>query len=79
MFSGAGTSDSYGAYIDNISLTEVPEPCPVTTGLYGINNFGSETEGYIYHFNPESNAVTIVSGVSNTASNIASYGGMLYL
>ncbi|MBU77195.1 DUF642 domain-containing protein [Pseudoalteromonas sp. SYSU M81236] len=78
MFSGAGTSDSYGAYIDNISLTEVPEPCPVTTGLYGINNFGSETEGYIYHFNPESNAVTIVSGVSNTASNIASYGGMLY-
>ncbi|MCF2899841.1 DUF642 domain-containing protein [Pseudoalteromonas sp. OFAV1] len=77
-FAGAGTSDSVGAFIDNVVVTEVPEPCPVTTGLYGINNFGSETEGYIYHFNPESNAVTIVSGVSNTASNIANYGGMLY-
>ena len=45
-------------------VTEVAEPCAVTTGLYGINNFGSETEGYVYHFNPESSAVTVVAGLT---------------
>ena len=77
-FIGRGSSDSVGALLDNVSLTEVPAPCAVTTGLYGINNFGSETEGYVYHFNPESNAVTVVAGITNTASNIASNEGVLY-
>ncbi|WP_462176751.1 DUF642 domain-containing protein [Pseudoalteromonas gelatinilytica] len=77
-FSGAGTSDSYGAFIDNVVLTEITAPCSVTIGLYGINNFGSETEGYVYHFNPDSSAVTVVAGLTNTASNIASKDEMLY-
>ncbi len=77
-FAGAGDSDSLGAFIDNVSLTELVEPCAVTTGLYGINKFGSETEGYVYHFNPVSGTTTIVSGVTNTASNIASNAGTLY-
>ncbi|KPM79344.1 MULTISPECIES: DUF642 domain-containing protein [Pseudoalteromonas] len=77
-FAGAGTSDSVGAFIDNVVVTEIPAPCAVVTGLYGINNFGSETEGYVYHFNPESSAVTVVAGLNNTASNIASKDGMLY-
>ena len=77
-FTGAGTSDSVGALIDNVVVTEVPEPCAVVTGLYGINNFGSEIEGYVYHFTPESSAVTVVAGLNNTASNIASKDGVLY-
>tara|TARA_B100001063_G_scaffold247185_1_gene291074 strand:+ start:29945 stop:31201 length:1257 start_codon:yes stop_codon:yes gene_type:complete len=77
-FAGTGTSDSVGAFIDNVVVTEVAEPCAVATGLYGINNFGSETEGYVYHFNPESSAVTVVAGLNNTASNIANKDGMLY-
>lgn len=77
-FAGAGKSDSLGAFLDNVSLTEIPEPCAVETGLYGINNFGSETEGYVYHFKTVSSSVTIVAGLNNTASNIASKDGVLY-
>ncbi|WP_462176749.1 DUF642 domain-containing protein [Pseudoalteromonas gelatinilytica] len=75
---GTGSSAGQGGFIDNVVVTEIAEPCAVTTGLYGINNFGSETEGYVYHFNPESGAVSIVAGLNNTASNIASKDGVLY-
>lgn len=75
---GTGSHAGLGGFIDNVVVTEVAEPCAVTTGLYGINNFGSETEGYVYHFNPESSAVSIIAGLNNTASNIASKDGILY-
>ncbi|MEJ6474667.1 DUF642 domain-containing protein [Pseudoalteromonas piscicida] len=83
-FQGLGTSDSYGALIDNVIVTEVeatspPEP-PVTckTGIYGINNFGEGSTSYVYHFDVNSNSYSYVEGVSNTASNIAAYNGELY-
>ncbi|KZX02308.1 hemolysin-type calcium-binding protein [Pseudoalteromonas luteoviolacea] len=72
-FSGSGTSDSYGALIDNVSVT-----ADCVTGLFGINNFGDAGNGYIFNFDVENGTYSKVSGVSHTASNIASKDGVLY-
>ncbi|KZN63659.1 DUF642 domain-containing protein [Pseudoalteromonas luteoviolacea] len=72
-FSGSGTSDSYGALLDNVSVT-----ADCVTGLFGINNFGDTGNGYIFNFDVENGTYSKVSGVSHTASNIASKDGILY-
>ncbi|MBQ4813068.1 DUF642 domain-containing protein [Pseudoalteromonas luteoviolacea] len=72
-FSGSGTSDSYGALIDNVSVT-----ADCVTGLFGINNFGDAGNGYIFNFDVENGTYSKVAGVSHTASNIASKDGVLY-
>ncbi|KZN38971.1 hypothetical protein N480_12125 [Pseudoalteromonas luteoviolacea S2607] len=72
-FSGSGTSDSYGALLDNVSVT-----ADCVTGLFGINNFGDAGNGYIFNFDVENGTYSKVSGVSHTASNIASKDGILY-
>ncbi|MDK2596314.1 DUF642 domain-containing protein [Pseudoalteromonas obscura] len=72
-FSGNGTSDSYGALIDNVSVT-----ADCVTGLFGINNYGNAGDGYIFNFNLDSMTYSKVAGVSHTASNIASKDGVLY-
>ncbi|MCQ8877666.1 DUF642 domain-containing protein [Pseudoalteromonas shioyasakiensis] len=77
-FKGAGTSDSYGAFIDDVSVTAQAAVNECATGLYGINNFGTSEEGYVYRFDTENNTYSIVAGLSNTASNIASHNGVLY-
>ena len=74
-FTGAGKNDSYGGFIDNVSVTE-NQACH--TGIFGINNYGSIESGYVYKFDLESNTYSIVAGVQNTASNIASHNGKLY-
>lgn len=74
-FSGAGTSDSLGGFIDNVVVTE-KKSCH--TGIFGINNYGSTEEGYVYKFDLETNTFSVVAGVQNTASNIASHNGKLY-
>ncbi|MBQ4833092.1 DUF642 domain-containing protein [Pseudoalteromonas sp. MMG010] len=74
-FAGTGTDDSYGAFIDDVKLEAV---CDVTTGLYGMNKFGSASEGFIYHLDTETGSSTSLIGVNNTASNIASKDGVLY-
>ncbi|TMN32616.1 DUF642 domain-containing protein, partial [Pseudoalteromonas sp. S2755] len=55
-FQGLGRSDSLGALLDNVVVTEEeevtpPEP-PVTckVGVYGINNFGEDNNSYVYKF-----------------------------
>lgn len=77
-FKGAGTSDSLGAFIDDVSVTAQVELNECASGLYGINNFGSNEEGFVYHFNTANNTYSTVAGLSNTASNIASHDGVLY-
>ncbi len=77
-FKGAGTSDSYGAFIDDVSVTAQAAVNECASGLYGINNYGSSEEGYVYHFDTENNTYSTVAGLSNTASNIASHNGVLY-
>ncbi|MCF2857860.1 DUF642 domain-containing protein [Pseudoalteromonas sp. SMS1] len=72
-FSGSGTSDSYGALIDNVSVT-----ADCVTGLFGINNFGDAGNGYIFNFDVQNGTYSKVAGVSHTASNIASKDGVLY-
>ncbi|TGE84250.1 hemolysin-type calcium-binding protein [Pseudoalteromonas sp. KS88] len=72
-FVGAGKSDSYGAFIDDVKVSTA-----CASGLYGINNFGSNEEGYVYFFNTDTNTYSIVAGLNNTASNIASHNGVLY-
>lgn len=74
-FVGAGDSDSYGALIDNVSVI-LNTNC--ASGLYGINNFGSNEEGFVYLFNIDINSYSKVAGLTNTASNIASHDGVLY-
>jgi hypothetical protein len=74
-FLGTGTADSYGAFIDNVKIEAV---CDVTTGLYGMNKFGSASEGFIYHLDTTTATSTSLVGVNNTASNIASKDGVLY-
>ncbi|CAM4180675.1 DUF642 domain-containing protein [Pseudoalteromonas maricaloris] len=83
-FQGLGTSDSYGALLDNIVVTEEeevtpPEP-PVTCklGVYGINNFGENSNSYVYKFDMVNGTYAYVDGVANTASNIAAHNGALY-
>ncbi|MBU77196.1 DUF642 domain-containing protein [Pseudoalteromonas sp. MEBiC 03607] len=75
---GIGTGGSTGGFIDNVSVAEVAEYCSVKSGLYAINKFGSDTEGYIYHLDPETSAVSPIAGVTNTAANIAGKDGKLY-
>lgn len=72
-FTGTGTSDRLGAFIDDVSVTR-----QCVTGLVGINNYGSAEEGLVYHFDIENNTATKVAGVTHTASNIASKDGVLY-
>lgn len=72
-FVGAGKSDSYGAFIDDVKVSTA-----CASGLYGINNFGSNEEGYVYFFNTDTNTYSTVAGLNNTASNIASHNGVLY-
>ncbi len=72
-FVGAGKSDSLGAFIDDVKVTTA-----CASGLYGINNFGSNEEGYVYFFNTDTNTYSKVAGLNNTASNIASHDGVLY-
>ncbi|MDP2635256.1 MULTISPECIES: DUF642 domain-containing protein [unclassified Pseudoalteromonas] len=72
-FVGAGKSDSYGAFIDDVKVSTA-----CASGLYGINNFGSNEEGYVYFFNTNTNTYSTVAGLNNTASNIASHNGVLY-
>ncbi|TMO55282.1 DUF642 domain-containing protein [Pseudoalteromonas phenolica] len=74
-FSGAGTSDSYGGFIDNVVVTE-KQAC--NTGIFGINNYGDSETGYVYKFDLESKTYSVVAGAQNTASNIASHNGKLY-
>ncbi|NKC20848.1 DUF642 domain-containing protein [Pseudoalteromonas sp. S4498] len=83
-FQGLGTSDSLGALLDNVVVTEEeevtpPEP-PVTckVGVYGINNFGEDNNSYVYHFDVTNGTYAYVDGVANTASNIAAHDGELY-
>ncbi|RXE89987.1 hemolysin-type calcium-binding protein, partial [Pseudoalteromonas sp. A757] len=56
-----------------------PEP-PVTckVGVYGINNFGEDSNSYVYHFDVTNGTYAYVDGVANTASNIAAHDGELY-
>jgi hypothetical protein len=72
---GAGTSDSLGAFIDNVSVVK-QQNCQ--TGIFGINNYGSLETGYVYKFDLESSTYSVVAGAQNTASNIASHNGKLY-
>ncbi|MBB1396806.1 DUF642 domain-containing protein [Pseudoalteromonas sp. SG44-8] len=72
-FIGAGKSDSLGAFIDDVKVTS-----QCASGLYGINNFGTNEEGFVYFFNTDTNTYSKVTGLSNTASNIASHNGVLY-
>ena len=44
-FTGTGKNDSYGRFIDNVSVTE-NQACH--TGIFGINNYGSTESGYVY-------------------------------
>lgn len=74
-FTGAGTSDSLGAFIDNVSVVK-KQACH--TGVFGINNFGAVETGYVYKFDLETNTYSVVAGAQNTASNIASHNGKLY-
>lgn len=74
-FVGAGTSDSLGAFIDNVSVVK-QQSCQ--TGIFGINNYGSLETGYVYKFDLDNNSYSVVAGAQNTASNIASYNGKLY-
>ncbi|TQF70037.1 DUF642 domain-containing protein [Pseudoalteromonas luteoviolacea] len=74
-FTGAGTNDSLGGFIDNVVVTE-KQAC--YTGIFGINNYGSAQTGYVYKFNLETNTYSVVAGAQNTASNIASHNGKLY-
>ena len=74
-FTGAGSSDSYGGLIDNVSVTE-QKACH--TGLFGINNYGSSESGYVFKFNLDAKNYTVIAGAQNTASNIASNSGKLY-
>ncbi|MBE0378254.1 DUF642 domain-containing protein [Pseudoalteromonas prydzensis] len=73
-FVGTGKSDSLGAFIDDVKVT-----AKCASGLYGINNFGSNEDGIVYHFDTQTNSYSTVAGLSNTASNIASSNGVLYL
>ncbi len=75
---GVGSRSSVGGFIDNVSVSEATEYCSVQAGLYAINIYGSDSEGYIYHLDPETSAVTKVAGVTNTAANIAGMDGKLY-
>lgn len=75
---GVGSSGGVGGFIDNVSVSEATEYCSVQAGLYAINKYGSDSEGYIYHLNPETSAVTKVAGVTSTAANIAGMDGKLY-
>lgn len=78
-FVGAGKSDSLGAFIDNVVVTANVDTTPAcASGLYGINNFGSNDEGFVYFFNTDTNSYSVVTGLTNTASNIASSDGVLY-
>jgi len=72
-FVGAGDSDKLGAFIDDVKVTAT-----CASGLYGINNFGSNEDGFVYHFDTQDNTYSTVAGLSNTASNIASHDGVLY-
>lgn len=72
-FIGTGKSDSLGAFIDDVKVTR-----QCASGLYGINNFGTNEEGFVYFFNTDTNTYSKVTGLSNTASNIASHNGVLY-
>ncbi|MBQ4810368.1 DUF642 domain-containing protein [Pseudoalteromonas luteoviolacea] len=74
-FTGAGTNDSLGGFIDNVVVTE-KQACH--TGIFGINNYGSSETGYVYKFDLETNTFSVVAGAQNTASNIASHNGKLY-
>ncbi|MCF2910153.1 DUF642 domain-containing protein [Pseudoalteromonas sp. DL2-H2.2] len=72
-FVGAGNSDSYGALLDSVSVS-----ADCVTGLFGINNYGSAEGGYVYYFDIDAGQYSKVSGVTHTASNIASKDGVLY-
>lgn len=76
-FTGTGTSDSYGGFIDNVSVTGIANRACLT-GLFGINDFGSEQEGYVYFFDVNNGTYSKLTGVSHAASNIASKDGVLY-
>ncbi|KZN48721.1 DUF642 domain-containing protein [Pseudoalteromonas luteoviolacea] len=74
-FTGTGTNDSLGGFIDDVAVTE-KQACH--TGIFGINNYGSAQTGYVYKFDLETNTYSVVAGAQNTASNIASHNGKLY-
>ncbi|KZN65204.1 hypothetical protein N473_01130 [Pseudoalteromonas luteoviolacea CPMOR-1] len=74
-FTGTGTNDSLGGFIDDVAVTE-KQACH--TGIFGINNYGSAETGYVYKFDLETNTYSVVAGAQNTASNIASHNGKLY-
>ncbi|MFC3033380.1 DUF642 domain-containing protein [Pseudoalteromonas fenneropenaei] len=77
-FKGMGTSDSYGALIDNVALVEKVSRPNCTTGLFAINNFGDPVEGYVYHLDPATGESTMLANLTNTASNIAAANGNLF-
>ncbi|MDK2598339.1 DUF642 domain-containing protein [Pseudoalteromonas obscura] len=74
-FTGTGTNDSLGGFIDDVVVSE-KQACH--TGIFGINNYGSFETGYVYKFNIETKTFSVVAGAQNTASNIASHNGKLY-
>ena len=83
-FSGAGNSDSYGALIDNVVVTEqqddntttpgTEDPQTCAAGLYGISGYNTSA----YAFNVSEQTYSFVKGIENTASNIAAHDGALY-
>lgn len=77
-FIGTGKSDSYGALIDNVTLTPKAARPVCTTGLFGINRKGSADTGYLYLLDTNTSEYSIMANVQNTASNLAAANGKLY-
>lgn len=78
IFKGIGIGGSIGGFIDNVFVVEVVEYCLVKFGLYVINKFGFDIEGYIYYLDLEIFVVLLIVGVINIVVNIVGKDGKFY-